>query len=64
MGSADLRLGETKISSQSSVSSAMVNPNANHEQGLGCGFRSKLLQGEERSVCVGLLNDYFASDLW
>lgn len=41
----------------------MVNPNSSSEQGLGCGFMSKLLQGEERSLSVGLLV-CFASVLW
>jgi len=35
----------------------MVNPNTSPEQGLGCGFVSKLLQGEERSLSAGLLKD-------
>lgn len=36
---------------------AMVNPNASPEWGLGCGFTTKLLQREERSLNTGLVKD-------
>lgn len=50
-----LKAEKTKISSHNPVSSG--NPNTSPESGLGCGFTTKLLQREERSLNTGLVKD-------